>query len=70
MKISSKDLVKKLSPVAEILDEGTITDGVFVTSWFKDYSATYFFKKENRKEELIGISMDYNGQKSFIGRCL
>lgn len=61
----TKAQVKQLIPLAEDFEEGTINNGTYVSVWMRDSTETYFFEKT----KLLGISLEFNGKRSFIGVC-
>ena len=65
MKITKKQVLS-LKSSAEDIEQGTITDGTYVSLWFKYYFSTYFFKEQ----KLQGVYIEMNDKKYFNGACL
>lgn len=65
MKITKKQVLS-LKSSAEDIEQGTITDGTYISFWFKQYFSTYFFKEQ----KLQGVYIEMGGKKYFNGVCL
>ena len=65
MKITKKQVLS-LKSSAEDIEQGTITDGTYVSLWFKQYFSIYFFDTTKLK----GVYIEMDGKKYFNGVCL
>ena len=65
MKITKKQVLS-LKSSAEDIERGTITDGTYISLWFKHYFSTYFFDTT----KLQGVYIEMDGKKYFNGACL